>query len=406
MTTKRAGSATPRQDPRTGKWYFVVDGGTDPKTGRRQQVRRRGFARKDEAQEALDKVRSQRRESSYVRPATVTVKDYLAEWLSGLDHQVRASTLDGYRRNCDYVTDALGDKRLDRLTTADLNALYASLLKDGRRRWDGGLSKRSVRYIHTVLRRALADAVDDGTLSRNVADKAKPPRARDTRPPEQAFWTPAELRTFLTIAAHETLGPLFHVAAMTGMRRGEVCGLRWRDVDLDEAVVQVRQQLLVVRSPGAAHGGLRFSERTKSDHGRRDVDVDAGTVAVLRSVRARQGQERWAMDEGWQGQWEGTDHDLVFTQPDGRPVDPESVSNVFMRRVAASSLPRIRFHDLRHSHVAHLIEAGVPILAISKRLGHASVAFTLDRYGHLMKDAGSRAASAVAAVLAAADVTA
>lgn len=171
---------------------------------------------------------------------------------------------------------------------------------------------------------------------------------------------------------------------------------RWSDVDLDRARLEVRQQLLVVRSPGAPNGGLLFSETTKTDRGRRRIDLDPVTISVLRTHKRHQAEKRIAIGAGWQGR----EHDLVFTEPDGRPLDPESVAKVFGRRVQRSGLPRLRFHDLRHTHAAHLIAAGtVPILAISKRLGHASTSFTMDRYGHLFEDAGSEAASAVAAMV-------
>jgi integrase len=388
--TKKAASAAPRKDA-NGRWYFVVDAGPGP-DGQRRQVRRRGFRTKKLAQEELDKVRGQARTASYVAPAKDTIKEYLTKWLAGLPATgLRSSTVDGYRRNCDYVIPVLGGRRLDTLTPPDLNALYASLLVSGRRQKPyGPLSKRSVRYVHVVIHKALSDAVEAGILARNVAEKASPPSAKSTRAPEMAWWTPAELRIFLALTADEPLGPVFRLAAMTGMRRGEVCGLRWCDVDLDKARIEVRQQLLVVR--GAPNGGLVFSERTKTDHGRRRIDLDPATVAVLKTQWKRQAEHKLALGTGWSS-------DLVFTEPDGRPLDPESVAKVFARRVARSGLPRIRFHDLRHTHVAHLIAAGEQPLLVARRLGHASAAFTQDRYGHLFEDAGSQAASAVAAMV-------
>jgi integrase len=390
---KRAASAEPKQGKATGLWGFVVDADPGP-DGERRQVRRKGFRTKREAQEALDKVRGQARTASYVPPAKMTVKAYLTGWLAGLPATgLRPSTVDGYRRNMDYVIDVLGGRRLDSLTPHDLDKLYASLLESGKRQSEGGLSPRSVRYVHGVLRKALADALRKGTLARNVADLADAPRPRDARAPEMAWWTPKELRTFLDLTAGEPLGPLFRVAAMTGMRRGEACGLRWQDVDLDKARLTVRQQLIVVRSPGAPDGGLRFSE-PKTSHGHRRIDLDPETVAVLKAQRRRQAEQRLVMGAGWRDK-----RDLVFTEEDGRPLDPESVAQVFNRRVARSKLPRIRFHDLRHSHVAHLIAAGESPLLIAKRLGHHSAAFSLDKYGHLFEQAGSQAASAVAAMV-------
>jgi integrase len=135
----------------------------------------------------------------------------------------------------DYVIPVLGSRRLDSLTPLDLDQLYSQLLISGRRRKPGPLSKRSVFYIHSVLPRALSDAVKTRMLSGNVADRATAPSGKSTRSPEASWWTPAELLSFLSATAEEPLGPLFRLAAMTGMRRGEVCGLRSADVDLGVA---------------------------------------------------------------------------------------------------------------------------------------------------------------------------
>jgi integrase len=390
----RNSAAVPRKDPKAGTWFFVVDVGSDP-DGKRRQVFRRGFSTKKQAQEELDDVRRQGRTNRYVAPARLTVKEYLEQWVAGLPTTgLRPSTIDGYRRNMDYVIPVLGGRRLDSITALDLDPLYSQLLVSGRRQKPGPLSKRSVFYIHSVLHRALSDAVKKGILSRNVADQASAPSAKSTRPPEASWWTPAELRSFLSATADEPLGPLFRVAAMTGMRRGEVCGLRWSDVDLGVARLEVRQQLNVVHYPGAPDGGLIFSERTKTDHGRRSIDLDPMTVAVLRNLRKRQAENRLLVGAGW-----SNEHNLVFTDPAGHPLDPESVAKVFDRRVARLGLRRIRFHDLRHTHVLHLIAAKQQPLKIAKRLGHASAAFTQDRYGHLFEDADSQAAAAVAAMV-------
>ena len=136
-----------------------------------------------------------------------------------------------------------------------------------------------------------------------------------------------------------------------------------------------------------------FAERPKSDHSRRTIDLDAETVRILRRHRAAQAQRRLLVGEGWQ------DHDLVFCGPAGEPLHPDSVSRTFDRRARKAGVAHIRLHDLRHSHCAHLIAAGRNPKEISRRLGHASVSFTLDRYGHLMPDAGAQAAAAVAALV-------
>lgn len=383
----RNSAAAPQKDSNSGTWYFVVDLGRG-ENGLRKQARRRGFLTKREAQEALDKVRRSVSTASYVAPTKITFREYLDAWLEGLPARgLRPTTLDGYKRCLLYVPAALGSRRVDQVTAEDLDTMYSNLLATGLRRRSGGLSPRTVRYAHVVISKALGDAVRKGKLVRNVAAAANPPSAKSTKAPEMAWWTPAELRMFLDFTADEELGPLFRVAAMTGMRRGEVCGLRWSDVDVDAGVIEVRQQLV------SLNGELLFSERTKTDHGRRSIDLDPATVAVLRTQRARQAKHRLLVSNGYR------DHDLVFARPDGEPLDPAAVARVFDRRVARCEVTRIRFHDLRHSHCAHLIAAGEQPLLVTKRLGHSSATFTMDRYGHLFPKAQSTAAVAVAAMV-------
>lgn len=246
----------------------------------------------------------------------------------------------------------LGGVRLQALTPLHLDRLYANLRTTGSRKTGAALSPRTTRttrYIHTIIRAALADATRKGLVARNVADAASPPSAKSAKAHEQAWWTPEELRRFLDLVAGEEHFALFRLAAMTGMRRGEVCGLRWVDLDLDAGKLHVRQQLVTVDHV------VVLSEHPKTDHGRRTVELDPGTVAVLRAHRAAQATTRLAMGAGY------TDQGLVFAKVDGSWLHPEAVGHVFARRVARSGLPRVRFHDLRHSHAAHLTRpSGTP----------------------------------------------
>jgi integrase len=164
--------------------------------------------------------------------------------------------------------------------------------------------------------------------------------------------------------------------------------LLWRDVDLDAGKVIVQRQLRTIR------GRLDHVEITKSSAGRRTIDLDAETVSALRGWRKKQLEHRLMLGRGYRDEL-----GFVFTEPDGSPLDPESAAKVFERRVAKSGLPRIRFHDLRHTHAVHLIAAGQHVKVVSERLGHASTSFTMDRYGHVMPNLQSDAASAVAALV-------
>lgn len=387
MSRNRA--AVVQKDDKTNTWWFVADVGRAA-DGRRKQAKPRGFPTKKAAQLELDRLRVGVHDQTYVSPQKLTFAEYVEGWLSSLEtvQGRRPSTMASYRRNLEHhVLPRLGSVRLQDLSAEHLNRLYAQLRTTGNRKTGRALAPRTVRYIHTIIGKSLSDALDSDLVVRNVSVKAKPPTAKSSKAPEQKWWKPEELRAFLAQVVGDEHFALFRVAAMTGMRRGEVCGLRWSDIDLETGVLEVRQQLITVDH------ALVFSEHPKTDHGRRRLELDPETVGALRAHRLRQLERRMAIGSGY------SDSGLVFTKLDGYPVHPENVTAVFARRVARSGLPRIRFHDLRHSHAAHLIAAGRDALVISRRLGHASVAFTLDKYGHLMPKADAGAANAVAALV-------
>ena len=197
-------------------------------------------------------------------------------------------------------------------------------------------------------------------------------------------WPAATLRAFLEGVGGDRLCAAWHLAAATGMRRGEVLGLRWQDVDLDASRVAVRQTLISIR--------YRLSFGTpKTAKGRRLIALDDRTVAELKRHRKAQLQERLAFGPGY------SDADLVFVREDGSPVHPDLFSDYFEKHARRLGLPRIRLHDLRHTHATLALQAGVNPKVISERLGHATVAFTLDRYAHCVPAMEEEAAARVAA---------
>jgi integrase len=200
-----------------------------------------------------------------------------------------------------------------------------------------------------------------------------------------ATWSPAELRTFLEAIADHQHFALLRTAAMTGMRRGELLGLRWDNVDLDNARLNVKAQLAGVDVAGAP-----MFAPPKTERGRRTIDLDRVTVEALRARRRIQLEERMAFGAMYH------DHGLAFTSIDGRPLVGDDVSKVFYRLSKRAGVPRIRFHDLRHSHASHLFAAGADVKSVSTRLGHASASFTLDTYGHLMPGQQAQAVAWVA----------
>jgi len=204
--------AGPQKDDKTGTWWFITDVGVAA-NGRRRQARRRGFPTRKSAQDELDRTRVAAREQTFVAPTTITLGAYLDAWLDSLTTRgTSPSTIASYRRNLAlHVRPTLGAGRLQALSAPALDSLYARLLASGRRDGRGGLSPRTVRYIHTILRKALADAARKGIVPRNVVADADPPTAKAARAPEMAWWAPEELAHFLAQVEDEDLFPLFRL---------------------------------------------------------------------------------------------------------------------------------------------------------------------------------------------------
>ncbi len=277
----------------------------------------------------------------------------------------------------------LGGVPLQKVNAVHLNKLYAQLLAGGRKRGEGGLSPRTVRYIHVILGRALGDAVRWGLLERNPARLADPPAQDGLKPGGHIrTWSPEQVRSFLDFVAGHRLSAAWITLVTTGMRRGELLGLRWEDVDLAAARISIRQTYVTI------DGRTQFSE-PKTRRSRRTIDPDDRTVEALRDWRSSQAEERQA----WGPTWE--DHGLVFTQPNGRPIDPDKLTKLFRRLAKRAGLPAIRLHDLRHSHATLLLASGVNAKIASERLGHHSTAFTLDVYSHVVPGMQSQAANHV-----------
>ena len=386
------GSITKKKTPKGAvRWYVVLDRGRDPVTGKRVRKWYGAYATKREATAQLASLQGELHRGTYVEPSRQTLGVFLDEWLPAMRSTIKPTTYTSYSHVLAHARDRIGEVPLRDLGAPQLNALYAELLTAGRKDGSGGLAPRTVRYCHTVLHRALRDAVRWGLLARNPTELADPPResadAHDSKRGMQV-WDADTLRAFLAATADHRLYPAFVLAASTGMRRGEVLGLRWQDVDLEAGRLSVAQGLVTVGYE------VQFST-PKTKRSRRRVELDPDTVAVLRSWRARQLAERMAWGPAW------TDTGLVVTQEDGTWVHPHSLSAAFGRAVrSAPGVDPIRFHDLRHTHATLLLSANVHPKVVSERLGHATTAITLDTYSHVTETMGREAAATIGAILA------
>lgn len=342
-------------------------------------TRRKVLAKRDELQRAVEA-------GLPLSDEKLTVAAYLDEWLVAIQPTVRDTT---YQRHIEFVrlhiVPALGNVRLSKLTARQVQDFYAERLRSG-------LSPTTVNHLHATLHKALGAAVRMDLVARNVSALALvPPAARhEIRPlsPEQA-------RRFVEVVAGERDEALFVLALTSGMRQGEILALRWRDVDLEHRTLHVRFSIHQHRQTGE----WALTE-PKTARSRRQIALSRLAVAALEKHHARQEDLRRMVggvgpaaqeDERW--------CDLVFPDADGGPRPADSVYHQLRRMLAGAGLPRIRFHDLRHTCATLLLKARVDAKVVADLLGHASVAITLDIYAHVLPDMLRDAVAAITAAL-------
>lgn len=382
---RQYGSACPSLgDPKHGSWGYFLSHGTDSQTGKRRQFRKTGYATKREALTKLAELRTSLDRGTYVKPTAITLAAYAADWLprrQTTGEGLKPTTAAGYARYvaADIAPSALGGMRLTDIRRHHVNTYAAGLTRSGR----GAVT---VRRILALLQTILASAVRDELIPGNPASGAdKPTLTADG----VHVWEPEDVRTFLRRCAEHRLGALFEVAVLTGLRRGEVTGLRWSEVDLLARKIVVRRNRVTVN-------GRVQEQTTKTRAGLRTVPLSDFAVSTLLAWQLRQSQEKDAAAEAWQTEGH------VFTLEDGRALDPAYVTRLFqtLRKAGGPELPPLSFHGLRHCAASLMLASGADIAVVSKLLGHASIAITSDVYGHLVGTIASEAVNGAANLIA------
>jgi integrase len=313
-----------------------------------------------------------------------TVGTFLERWLEDVVKPNKTHrTYSTHRQQVlSHIIPALGRVKLEALRKAHVDRLYADLLR-------GGLAPSSVRRVHAVLHAALEEAVRGDLIPRNPAAHANKPKVRqeeiDPLDAEQA-------RAFLDVARGDRYEALYVLCLMAGLRQGEALGLKWSDIDLDSGTLRVNRQLQRVRRDGEKSGTLVFSEPKNAS--RRTVGLSQRAVSALRTHRKGQLEEKLRVGSEWQ------DNGLVFTSKYGGPVEAQNVVNRhFKPLLRRAGLPPIRFHDLRHSCLSLLAQRGEPIRDLQALAGHATAAFTLQRYTHHYDASARRTADSMGEIL-------
>lgn len=370
-----------------GKWAIVLDV-VDPATGKKKRKWHSFRGTKREAQSECARLVTELKTGRYVEPTKQTVPAFLDEWLDFIKPSVAPKTFERYGEICrKNLAPLLSDVTLAKLKTDRIDAAFSKALQEGRRDGKGGLSPRTVHHMRRVLIKALNQAVTWDRLAKNPAQASTPPKVeRKSMLAYDAMQT-AEL---MEAMRHTRMYIPVVLAVMCGLRRGEILALRWRNVELGDN----RRQLSVVSSAEQTKDGIRYKE-PKAGRAR-TVALSKTVVSELKAHRVQQAEEQLRLGI------RPDDDSFVVAQIDGKPIQPRSLTHEWMRLIQKTTLPRIRFHDLRHTHASQLLSAGVHPKIASERLGHSNIGITLDLYSHVMPGMQADAAEQVDAVLQAA----
>jgi integrase len=376
---KNEGSIYQRED---GRWVSVISDGYQ--NGKRRRKSIYGATRKEVQEELTRALRSQQL-GLPAESGRLTVGAWLKQWLKQQEPPAtRPKTYTAYEDHVRlHLIPAFENKPLVKLQPQDVREFMLE-------RAQAGYGPKSIRHYRATLRTALNVAMGDGLIARNAAALAKPPRLE--KPVPQSF-TKEEALTFLNLVKGHRLEALFSVTLALGLREGETLGLRWQDVDLDAAELQVSYALQRIKRPGAANGKLELIE-PKTDRSRRKIALPQVAVSALHAHRARQAVEREQCGENWQ------ETGMVFTTTVGTMLDPRNMLRTFYAIMSTPDptdpepdpkkkrklLPSLRFHDLRHSAATLLLAQGVHARYIMELLGHSSITLTMNTYGHVLEE--------------------
>jgi integrase len=328
-----------------------------------------------EVDEKLTKAKADRDSGLVFDTDNIKLGEYLARWLAdSVRDTVRPTTFERYEQIVRlHIHPVLGKVKLKNLTSAHVRGLY-------REKLDAGLSPRTVQYVHVTLHKALKQAIADGLIPRNATEPVKPPQVRRE---EMRPLTAQQARILFDAAKGDRLEALYVLAVTTGLRQGELLGLKWDDIDLEVGTLQVRRTLTIAKG-----GPVLSAPKTKSS--RRTVKLSQTTLEALRSHLKRQLEEIDRAGSLW------SENGLIFASEAGEPLDRRYITtHRFKPLLKRAKLPQIRFHDLRHTCATLLLSKNVNPKVVSEMLGHASIAITLDTYSHVLPNMQESAAKAM-----------
>jgi integrase len=306
--------------------------------------------------------------------AQLTLSQYMESWLSGKELARRPSTVRNYRRYMNlYILPSLGRMKVQSILPAHIRQLYMRMQHEGR-------GARTIQLVHVTLHCAFSQAVKEGLVGYNPMEAVERPKVETKR---YDILTEEQARTFMAAAKGHPLEALFFLALTTSMRKGEILGLMWTDVDWEKSVLRVERQL----QPVSFVGGALVPTKTKA--GRRTIKIGKVAIALLKEHREKQELQKALAGDRWK------EHGMIFTTSIGTYIDQTKVSRAFKQILREANLPDIRFHDLRHTSISILLDNGTPVNTVQSRAGHSKASVTTDIYGHAMARSQDQAAQMI-----------
>lgn len=353
-----------------GKWEITIDVGRDAATGKRMRHFETISGTKNDARHRLAELLINIEQGTYIKQQRkLTLAAWLLQWLDGyVTGNLAPKTVESYQHELrNYIIPRLGGIRLNDLRPNHIQNYIAEVLSGGRRRSTGGLSHRTVQYHYRIMSKALDDAIRMGLLAVNPCKGVRPPRPLRHDIPAIGS---DDLARLIAAMMGSSYYLYYYTLLLTGMRRSELLALRWRDLDLDLASVYVAHSL------HRLDDGKVIIKEPKTPSSRRMVDLPPSLALLLREHKKDQQLQRVVLSPSLK------DEDFVFCHDDGSALNPSTVTHSFSKVAVAAGMPYLRLHDLRHIHATMLLKAGTHPRIVQERLGHSTIATTLDIYSH------------------------
>ncbi|USK82622.1 site-specific integrase [Peribacillus frigoritolerans] len=355
------------KNKQTGKWDFIFNSGIDPMTGKRKQIRRRGFESKRHAHDEMTKLRAELLEDDFLDLTKITYESYMEEWFQERKNTLQKTTFEIhsiYYRN--LIKPKLGQLKVQQIVPIQIQKFINELVNET------SYSAHTIHLIFRIVSASLKKAKVLKLIKHNPADGITLPKIKKR---EMSIWSLKQVNQFISESININrltrcyIG--FLISIYTGMRQGEILGLRWKDVDFETHTIFVRQTLTQ---------NAEIKSGAKNEASVRSIHIPSKLVDELRSYRKQVLQEKLTHGQNYH------DNDLVVCTRDGKPMIPRNFRKEFYNLIERVGLPKIRFHDLRHTHATILIQQNINVKLISERLGHSDIETTLNTYSHVLPD--------------------